>query len=229
MMSSWKKRGRKSKSSPTRTYKYNLTWHADFWQFYQDNRQSIDCIIRSNIQATFLPTADVSLQDLENDILIKLYESDFLRQFRPDKSKLSTYLTLKVRYYIKHAIDKISSRSRLMGQRMLALGINSPDPRSYYPSEYSELVQLKDTNQTDDLAIESSFVSRIAEGLSGKALIVLELKVQDYNLTDIAHMLGYSVEYIRQLKEKVYKRARVVLKKALDCKKRKRQRPKKHV
>lgn len=219
MMTTKRKFGKRSKNSPIRTRKINLTWHADFWEFYKNNQSDINFIIRANIQSRFQPTAAVSERDLENDILVKLHDSDFLQHFCPSKSSLNTYLTAKIRYHIKHVINRMSTRSRILGHQMMTSDINS-----YVPSATDGMFQLRDQEScTDRLAVENEIIARIAEDLPRKTQEVLKMKLDEHTLTEISKKMGCSVEFVRQLKEKIYEKARRVLglEKALPCQRQK--------
>jgi len=75
----------------------------DFWEFYTANKKILDKIFYAQVSC-YREAFDVD--DLYQEIFFKLHKNNVLSQYDPTKSNLSTYITQKIKNYIRHTIDE---------------------------------------------------------------------------------------------------------------------------
>lgn len=84
-----------------------LLYRPDFWSFYNDNRTEIDYIINYFSHRYY---GLVDADDMFQEILLRLANSDLLIKYDSKKGSLNTYFTHKVRGYSSHYAKEISKR-----------------------------------------------------------------------------------------------------------------------
>jgi hypothetical protein len=84
--------------------KMNLVYDTDFWAFYNKNRKDFDRILTA---ATLKYANQVQIDDLKQDIIVRLYQScqrgAFLKNYDAGRSRLNTYVTVNVQLIARHA------------------------------------------------------------------------------------------------------------------------------
>lgn len=215
MMSTTKKSNGRLKTSQIPKRKVNLKWRANFWEFVTENQDDVDYIIDSNIYAAYLSpersyafasSDGTTPEDLHSDILVKLYESDFLRHFDerrkeyeeakkaekdlPPFGGLSTYLTSKVRGYISHALRRVDRPYRHLGPDKENKATRVFDRELNGGNEEAQI--LPGNHETDSRAILNELFESITKNLSRESRDVFILRAKEYTQREIADMFGCS-------------------------------------
>lgn len=81
----------------------SLEMRNDFWEFYTANKKILDKIFYAQVSC-YREAFDVD--DLYQEIFFKLHKNNVLGQYDPTKSNLNTYITQKIKNYIRHTLDE---------------------------------------------------------------------------------------------------------------------------
>jgi len=161
----------------------NIIYKKDFWDFYTTNKNSMDAII-TRYAKNYLEL--MGLDELKQELLVRLHKSDFLSSFDPTKSEIGTYTIQRIIGYIGH----ITAAEALYGSRNLS------EPEYDVDSEDDEGINLHGSAITVMDSVEEELTAAMSRVLETKcsetdALIFL-YQLDGYTLTEIAAMCGCS-------------------------------------
>jgi len=83
----------------------DLLYRSDFWLFYNDNRTEIERIIDYHANRY---RETVNINDMRQEIILRLASSDALIKYDPAKATLKTYIVHKIRGHASHFSEENS-------------------------------------------------------------------------------------------------------------------------
>ena len=173
----------KSKSSRR---KLHIQFHEnqDFWTFYLANKEDVDYIIDASCRMfkKIVPT-----EDMKQDILIRLYRSEFLDRYDPTKARLNTYITSLVRGYAKSIAERENPN---LFQAKHSLGIQVLD--SDLNSGTTNSPHLGSEDNAGLQRLERRFLSELVEKLDEPFQKLFKLLMQDKSHQKVARLLKVS-------------------------------------
>ena len=159
----------------------------DFWTFYKLNKKYVEAILHG-ICKNYSDTID--FDDLHQELLITLHRSNFLKNFDPKKSKLSTYFYYYAHFRARHVIKAMKESIK---ENKIGTPVYIDHGRDFGDGEIYEDVEDTKVATPDAALEEADFKSAVSDTLKSKHLYeVFNFFEEGYNQSEIAKMYGVS-------------------------------------
>jgi len=143
----------------------------NFFEFYCNNQQLVDYWISLNAKSF---EKIMSVEDIRQNLIVRLNEKEILKNFDQSKSKLSSYIINQIKWEINHIISPAIKRNTM-------------------PSIDDTCQSKSDAGQG---AWINDFFQNIKEKLSENEQKILSLVIEGYSQIEISKMAGCSRTWI---------------------------------
>ena len=170
---------------------YKSGYTGTIWDLYAENKKDMDKIL---YHAALKYSNVMDPEEIVQGTLMFLDKRNALEKFNPSKARLNTYLTMKIKFYVKHVIEAEMNRREDPRDDIEKFKDNDP---YFYSSAFSPL-PFDGTSDTYDEALDS-----LKKELTSSEQDFLSLRIEGYTLSEITDMLDISYITVCDISKKI--------------------------
>jgi RNA polymerase sigma factor (sigma-70 family) len=165
---------------------------TNFPLFYNENRKEMNRILIAVCRKhqLILTLQHMEIEDMCNELYIKLADSSVLSDFDPKQSQLHTYMTNRARHYAQHLVTKLKTKHEKSGQAVSFQELNALGDNDLAPELPSREKGI------DQEIVFKDIIERVKEKCPNN-LKLLSFLENDVSILDIAKHMGVSTACVR--------------------------------